>query len=114
MSATRRAASETNILAMLDRQASTALPQRLLRSARAMPAVFWYSAAGVLVCGMLATLGWLARDSGAPVAVDPALAGSTGPGGARVTEASAALPAADAASVTASVTAHVPAAAPAS
>jgi hypothetical protein len=114
MSATRRAASETNILAMLDRQASGALPQRFLRSARAMPTMFWYSAAGVLVCGMVATLAWLAHDSGAPVAVDTALAGSITPGGARVAELAAVLPAAaDPASVTASVTAQLPAAAPA-
>jgi hypothetical protein len=110
MSATRRAASETNILAMLDRQASGALTQRLLRSARAMPAMFWYGSAGMLVCGMVATLAWLAHDSGASAAVDTALAGSVTPGGARVVEVAAVLPAAaDHASVTASVTAHVPA-----
>jgi hypothetical protein len=114
MSATRRAASETNILAMLDRQASGALTQRLLRSARAMPAMFWYGTAGVLVCGMVATLAWLAHDSGTSAAVDTALAGSVTPGGARVVEVAAVLPgAADHASVTASVTAHVPANLPA-
>jgi hypothetical protein len=112
MSATRRAASETNILAMLDRQASAALPQRLLRSARALPAMFWYSAAGVLVCGMVATLAWLARDSGASTAVDTALAGSIAPAGQRAAEVAAVLPAAaDPAHVTADVTAHVPVAA---
>jgi hypothetical protein len=115
MSATRRAVSETNILAMLDRQASTALPQRVLRSALAMPAVFWYGAAGVLVCGMVATLAWLAHDSGTPAVVDTALAGAITPGPARAAKVAAVLtPATDPDSVTASVTAHVPAPAPAS
>jgi hypothetical protein len=114
MSATRRAASETNILAMLDRQASGALTQRLLRSARAMPAVFWYGSAGVLVCGMVATLAWLAHDSGKSAAVDTALAGSVTPGGGHAVQVAAVVPAADSASVTASVTANMPAHAPAS
>jgi hypothetical protein len=113
MSATRRAASETNILAMLDRQASAALPQRLLRSARALPAMFWYSAAGVLVCGMVATLAWLARDSGASTAVDTALAGSIAPAGARATEGATVLPAtADLAHATGTAQAPVAASAP--
>jgi hypothetical protein len=75
-----------------------------------MPAVFWYGAAGVLVCGMVATLAWLAHDSGASAAVDTALAGAVTAAGARVTELAAALPAE---AGPASVTAHVPAAAPA-
>jgi hypothetical protein len=113
MSATRRAASETNILAMLDRQASAALPQRILRAAQALPAMFWYGTAGMLVCGLVATLAWLARDSGASAAVDTALAGSITPARARVAEA-AGLRAADAsASVTAYVPAYVPANVPA-
>jgi hypothetical protein len=98
---------------MLDRQASTALPQRLLRSALAMPAVFWYSVAGVLGCGMVATLAWLAHDSGASAAADTALAGSIAPGGARVAKVAGVLPAADPDSTSASVTAHMPAHLPA-
>jgi hypothetical protein len=114
MSATRRAASETNILAMLDRQTSTALPRRLLRSALAMPPLFWYGTASVLVCGMVATLAWLAHDGGSPAAADTALAGPVTPAGARVEKVAAVQTTpADSASLTASVTAHVPATAPA-
>ena len=109
MSATRRAASETNILAMLDRQASAALPRRLLRAARALPAMVWYATAGVLVCGLLATLAWLARDRAASTAVDSALAGSVAPAHARMAEA--AVP--RVADASASVTAYMPADRPA-
>jgi hypothetical protein len=56
MSSSRRATGEINILAMLDGQA----PGRRLR---ALPAVVWYGAAGVLACSLLAALAWLVRDA---------------------------------------------------
>jgi hypothetical protein len=54
MSSSRRGTGEIHILAMLDGQA----PGRRLR---ALPAVVWYGAAGVLACGLLLALGWLVR-----------------------------------------------------
>ncbi|MFL6632237.1 MAG: hypothetical protein ACJ8HJ_07985 [Massilia sp.] len=68
MSSSRRATGEINILAMLDGQA----PGRRLR---ALPAVAWYGAAGVLACSLLAALGWLVR--GATPARDADTAGAT-------------------------------------
>jgi hypothetical protein len=78
MSSARRSANEINILAMLDRHEAGGLPRRLLRGLRGRSAMFWYGGAGVLVLGLLGTLGWLARDSGAPPA-DAALAGAVTP-----------------------------------
>ncbi|MGB9110771.1 MAG: hypothetical protein WCC39_18940, partial [Telluria sp.] len=59
MSSTRRSAHEINILAMLDRQSSGPLPRRLLRRFSSRPALLWYGAAGLLVCGLVGVLGWL-------------------------------------------------------
>lgn len=56
MSSSRRATSEINILAMLDGQA----PGRRLR---ALPAVVWYGAAGVLACSLLVVIAWLVRGA---------------------------------------------------
>ena len=56
MSSSRRATGEINILAMLDGQA----PGRRLR---ALPAVVWYGAAGVLACSLLVALAWLVRGA---------------------------------------------------
>jgi hypothetical protein len=56
MSSSRRPGGEINILAMLDGQA----PGRRLR---ALPAVFWYGAAGVLACSLLVVLAWLVRGA---------------------------------------------------
>lgn len=56
MSSSRRSTGEINILAMLDGQAPG---RRLL----AVPAVFWYGAAGVLACSLLAALAWLVRGA---------------------------------------------------
>lgn len=56
MSSSRRTTGEINILAMLDGQA----PGRRLR---ALPAVVWYGAAGVLACGLLVALAWLVRGT---------------------------------------------------
>jgi hypothetical protein len=67
MSSSRRATGEINILAMLDGQA----PGRRLR---ALPAVVWYGAAGVLACSLLAALAWLVR--GATPARDAGAAGA--------------------------------------
>lgn len=78
MSSTRRSANEINILDMLDRQASGPLPRRMLRRFQSRPAMVWYGAAGLLVCGLVGTLAWLAHDS-APASVDTALAGSIKP-----------------------------------
>jgi hypothetical protein len=78
MSSTRRSANEINILAMLDRQASGALPRRMLRRFLSRPAMMWYGAAGLLVCGVVGALAWLARDS-TPASADTALAGSIKP-----------------------------------
>jgi hypothetical protein len=78
MSATRRSASEVNILDMLDRQAGGPLPRRLLRRLFNRPARVWYGAAGLLVCALVGTLAWLAHD-GTPAAVDTALAGPIKP-----------------------------------
>jgi hypothetical protein len=55
MGSPRRTTGDINILAMLDGQA----PGRRLR---AVPAAFWYGAAGVFACSLLATLAWLVRD----------------------------------------------------
>jgi hypothetical protein len=79
MSSARRSANEINILAMLDRHEAGGLPRRLLRGLRGRSAMFWYGGAGVLVLGLLGTLGWLARDSGAPPPADAALAGAVTP-----------------------------------
>jgi hypothetical protein len=79
MSPTRRTASETNILAMLERHQSAGPGRRLLRGLRGVPAMAWYGAAGVLVMGLVGSLAWLARDSGTPVPADSALAGATVP-----------------------------------
>jgi hypothetical protein len=79
MSSTRRSANEINILAMLDRHETGGLPRRLLRGLRGR-SVMWYGAAGMLVAGLVATLGWLAHDSGAPSAEDAALASAIAPG----------------------------------
>jgi hypothetical protein len=73
MSSTRRTASETNILAMLDRHESGGPGRRLVRRLRRMPAMAWYGTAGVLVIGLVGSLAWLARDSGAPSSVGGAL-----------------------------------------
>jgi hypothetical protein len=79
MSSTRRSANEIHILAMLDRHEGRGLPQRLLRGYRRWPALLRYGAAGVLVCGLFATLAWVARDDGADAAADTALAGAIAP-----------------------------------
>jgi hypothetical protein len=78
MSSTRRSANEINILAMLDRHETGGLPRRLLRGLRGRSAM-WYGVAGMLVVGLVGTLGWLAHDSGAPSADDTALAGAVTP-----------------------------------
>jgi hypothetical protein len=81
MSSTRRSANEVNILDMLDRQASGPLPRRVLRKLRRFlggPALVWYGVAGLLVCGLVGTLAWLARD-GTPASVDTVLAGPITP-----------------------------------
>ncbi len=80
MSSTRRTASETNILAMLDRHESGGPGRRLLRRLRGRPSMGWYGAAGVLVIGLVGSLAWLARDSGQPSSVDSALAGAASSG----------------------------------
>jgi hypothetical protein len=80
MSSTRRTASETNILAMLDRHESRGPGRRLLRGLRGMPAMAWYGTAGVLVIGLVGSLAWLARDSGSPSPADSALASPAVPG----------------------------------
>ncbi|WP_322403383.1 hypothetical protein [Massilia luteola] len=67
MSSSRRHGGEINILAMLDGQA----PGRRLR---AVPAVFWYGAAGILACSLLVVLAWLVR--GATPARDAEAAGT--------------------------------------
>jgi len=74
MSSTRRTASETNILAMLDRHDAGGPGRRLLRGLRRVPAMAWYGAAGVLVIGLVGSLAWLARDSGTPSPAGSALA----------------------------------------
>jgi hypothetical protein len=79
MSSSRRSPNEINILAMLDRHETGGLPRRLLRGLRGRSAM-WYGAAGMLVAGLVATLAWLAHDSGAPSADDTALAGTAAPG----------------------------------
>jgi len=79
MSSTRRTASETNILAMLDRHESGGPGRRMLRRLRRVPALAWYGAAGVLAIGLVGSLAWLARDSATPPPVDSALAGPPGP-----------------------------------
>lgn len=74
MSSSRRTSGEIHILAMLDGKATGPLSRRFL----ALPAVFWYGAAGLGVCVVLATLAWLAhtlapapgRDAGAAAAAD--------------------------------------------
>jgi hypothetical protein len=72
MSSTRRPGGEINILAMLDGQAPG-------RRVRALPAVFWYGAAGVVACSLLVVLAWLvrgaapARDTQAAAAAQVAL-----------------------------------------
>ncbi|MCS0590231.1 hypothetical protein ACFQ09_02305 [Massilia norwichensis] len=76
MSPTRRTASETNILAMLDRHQAGGPGRRLLRGLQGVPAMAWYGAAGVLVIGLVGSLAWLARDSGAPSPADGAVAGA--------------------------------------
>jgi hypothetical protein len=78
MSSTRRSANEINILDMLDRQASGPLPRRMLRRFLNRPAMMWYGAAGLLVCGLVGTLAWLAHD-GTPAPVNTGLAGSIKP-----------------------------------
>jgi hypothetical protein len=78
MSSGRRSANEVNILDMLDRQASGPLPRRMLRRFLGRSAMVWYGAAGLLVCGLVGTLAWLARD-GTPSSVDNVLAGSIKP-----------------------------------
>jgi hypothetical protein len=78
MSSARRSANEVNILDMLDRQASGPLSQRMLRRALSRPRIVWYGAAGLLVCGLVGTLAWLARD-GTPSPADTVLAGAIKP-----------------------------------
>ena len=79
MSSTRRTASETNILAMLDRHESGGPGRRLLRGLRRVPAMAWYGTAGMLVIGLVGSLAWLARDSGTPASADGALAAVAAP-----------------------------------
>jgi hypothetical protein len=83
MSSTRRSANEINILAMLDRHETGGLRRRLLRGLRGRSAM-WYGAAGMLAAGLVATLGWLAHDGGAPSPDDAALAGTATPGATQV------------------------------
>jgi hypothetical protein len=83
MSSSRRSANEINILAMLDRHETGGLPRRILRGLRGRSAM-WYGAAGMLVAGLVATLGWLAHDSSAPSVDDSALAGVATPGASQV------------------------------
>jgi hypothetical protein len=78
MSSTRRTANEINILAMLDRHETGGLPRRLFRKLRGRKAMVRFGAAGVLVCGLVGVLVWLAQDSGAPGNADAALAGASG------------------------------------
>lgn len=79
MSSTRRTASETNILAMLDRHESGGPGRRLLRGLRRMPAMAWYGTAGMLVIGLVGSLAWLARDSGTPASAGSAVASVAAP-----------------------------------
>jgi hypothetical protein len=78
MSSTRRSANEVNILDMLDRQAKGPLPRRMLRRFLGKPAMVWYGAAGLAVCGLVGVLAWLAHDGGSS-SVDTVLAGSIKP-----------------------------------
>jgi len=104
MSSTRRTASETNILAMLDRHESGGPVRRLLRGLRGAPAMVWYGTAGVLVIGLVGSLAWLARDGGTPSPADSAPAGTAASGGPSVAAASTLnTPAAATASATAEV-----------
>ena len=89
MSSTRRPGGDINILAMLDGQT----PGRRLR---ALPAVFWYGAAGVVACSLLVVLAWLvrgaapARDTQAAGAAQVALRpGTARPGTAAATRGAA-------------------------
>lgn len=75
MSSTRRTASETNILAMLERRASGRLRGRLLRLFQRLPGVTGYAAAGALVIGLVGMLAWLARDGGPQASTVEATAG---------------------------------------
>jgi hypothetical protein len=109
MSSTRRSANEINILDMLDRQASGPLPRRMLRRFLSRPALVWYGAAGLLVCGLVGTLAWLARDS-TPGSADTALAGSIEPA---AHAPAAAVDTVGNAPLLASATGHAPAADPA-
>lgn len=80
MSPTRRTASETNILAMLDRHQSGGRGRRLLRGLRGVPAMVWYGTAGLLVLGLVGSLAWLARDGATPAPAGSALAATAAPG----------------------------------
>jgi hypothetical protein len=86
MSSTRRTASETNILAMLDRQEGGGLMRRILRGFRNGPPLMWYGAAGMLVIVLVGSLAWLARDNGSSASVDSALAGAVGSGAKQAPE----------------------------
>jgi hypothetical protein len=57
MSSSRRTSGEIHILAMLDGKTTGALSRRFLK----LPAAFWYGAAGITICLLLAALAWLAR-----------------------------------------------------
>jgi hypothetical protein len=63
---------------MLDRQAKGPLPRRMLRRFLGKPAMVWYGAAGLAVCGLVGVLAWLAHDGGSS-SVDTVLAGSIKP-----------------------------------
>ena len=105
MSSTRRTASETNILAMLDRHESGGPGRRLLRGLRGVPAMAWYGAAGVLVVALVGSLAWLARDSGPPSSADSGLAGVTPSRPAPMAGAAATPPVPASAATTAAATA---------
>lgn len=83
MSSTRRTASETNILAMLDRHAAGGPGRRLLRGLGRVPPIAWYGTAGVLVIGLVGSLVWLAGDGGKSSLADAA-ATATARAGAEV------------------------------